>query len=111
MRWGILGPGRISRSFLTGLAGSATEHAVAIGSRAFDRAEATAQHFGVSRAYGSYEQLLADRVFGCIAILDIGLKERLVRYAAFQHILEVVLIEIGERFGGDRVVILSAALA
>ena len=28
MRWGILGPGRISRSFLTGLAGSATEHAV-----------------------------------------------------------------------------------
>ena len=61
MRWGILGPGRISRSFLTGLAGSATEHAVAIGSRALDRAEATARQFGVSRAYGSYEQLLADR--------------------------------------------------
>jgi len=61
MRWGILGPGRISRSFLTGLAGSATEHAVAIGSRALDRAEATARQFGVPRAYGSYEQLLADR--------------------------------------------------
>ena len=61
MRWGILGPGRISRSFLAGLAGSATEHAVAIGSRALDRAEATGRHFGVPRAYGSYEQLLADR--------------------------------------------------
>jgi len=61
MRWGILGPGRISRSFLAGLAGSATEHAVAIGSRALDRAEATARQFGVPRAYGSYEQLLADR--------------------------------------------------
>ncbi|HVE29412.1 MAG TPA: Gfo/Idh/MocA family oxidoreductase [Mycobacteriales bacterium] len=61
MRWGILGPCRISRSFLAGLAGSATEHAVAIGSRALDRAEATARQFGVSRAYGSYEQLLADR--------------------------------------------------
>jgi predicted dehydrogenase len=60
MRWGILGPGRISRSFLTGLAGSASEHAVAVGSRALDRAEATAQHFEVPRAYGSYEQLLAD---------------------------------------------------
>jgi predicted dehydrogenase len=60
MRWGILGPGRISRSFLTGLAGSATEHAVAVGSRALDRAETTARHFEVPRAYGSYEQLLAD---------------------------------------------------
>src|SRR5262249_14211554 len=56
------------------------------------------------------EQLLADSVFGCVAILDIGLKERLARYAALQHILEVVLIENGERFGRDRVVILSAAL-
>jgi len=60
MRWGILGPGRISRSFLTGLAGSATEHAVAVGSRALDRAETTARLFEVPRAYGSYEQLLAD---------------------------------------------------
>jgi predicted dehydrogenase len=60
MRWGILGPGRISRAFLRGLAGSASEHAVAVGSRALDRAEATAREFGVPRAYGSYEQLLAD---------------------------------------------------
>jgi predicted dehydrogenase len=60
MGWGILGPGRISRAFLTGLAGSASEQAVAVGSRALDRAEATAREFGVPRAYGSYEQLLAD---------------------------------------------------
>ena len=60
MRWGILGPGRISRSFLAGLAGSATEHAIAVGSRALDRASAVADHFEVPRAYGSYEQLLAD---------------------------------------------------
>jgi predicted dehydrogenase len=60
MRWGILGPGRISRSFLTGLAGSATEHAVAVGSRDLARAEAAAREFGVERAYGSYEELLAD---------------------------------------------------
>jgi D-xylose 1-dehydrogenase (NADP+, D-xylono-1,5-lactone-forming) len=60
MRWGILGPGRISRAFLTGLAGSATERAVAVGSRQLNRAESVAQHFEVPRAYGSYEQLLAD---------------------------------------------------
>jgi xylose dehydrogenase (NAD/NADP) len=60
MRWGILGPGRISRAFLTGLSGSASERAVAVGSRALDRASAVAGHFEVQRAYGSYEQLLAD---------------------------------------------------
>jgi D-xylose 1-dehydrogenase (NADP+, D-xylono-1,5-lactone-forming) len=60
MRWGILGPGRISRSFLTGLAGSSTEHAVAVGSRDLGRAQAAAAEFGVDRAYGSYEELLAD---------------------------------------------------
>jgi D-xylose 1-dehydrogenase (NADP+, D-xylono-1,5-lactone-forming) len=60
MRWGILGPGRISRSFLTGLAGSASERAVAVGSRELDRASTVAGHFEVPRAYGSYEQLLAD---------------------------------------------------
>jgi predicted dehydrogenase len=60
VRWGILGPGRISRSFLTGLAGSSTEHAVAIGSRDLSRAEAVAREFQVPRAYGSYEELLAD---------------------------------------------------
>jgi predicted dehydrogenase len=60
MQWGILGPGRISRAFLAGLAGSATERAVAVGSRQLDRAEAVAEHFGVARAHGSYEQLLAD---------------------------------------------------
>lgn len=60
MRWGILGPGRIARSFLTGLAGSATESAVAVGSRDVGRARAAAEEFGVPRAYGSYEDVLGD---------------------------------------------------
>jgi D-xylose 1-dehydrogenase (NADP+, D-xylono-1,5-lactone-forming) len=60
MRWGILGPGKISRAFLAGLAGSSTEHAVAVGSRDPNRARAVATEFGVGRAYGSYEQLLSD---------------------------------------------------
>ncbi|HEY6746294.1 MAG TPA: Gfo/Idh/MocA family oxidoreductase [Mycobacteriales bacterium] len=68
MRWGILGPGRISRAFLTGLAGSATEHAVAVGSRDGDRARAVATEFGVERAYGSYEELLGDDTVDAVYI-------------------------------------------
>lgn len=60
MRWGVVGPGRISRAFLTGLAGSGSERAVAVGSRDLGRAEAVAREFGVGRAYGSYEELLGD---------------------------------------------------
>ena len=60
MRWGILGPGRIARAFLTGLASSATESAVAVGSRDVGRARAVADDFGVPRTHGSYEELLAD---------------------------------------------------
>ena len=60
MRWGILGPGKISRAFLTGLAGSSSEHAAAVGSRDLARAQAVADEFGVGRAYGAYEELLAD---------------------------------------------------
>jgi predicted dehydrogenase len=60
MRWGVLGPGRIARSFLTGLAGSGSETAVAVGSRDLDRARAVADDFDVPRAYGSYGELLGD---------------------------------------------------
>jgi predicted dehydrogenase len=68
MRWGILGPGRIARSFLTGLAGSATESAVAVGSRDLDRARAVADDFDVPRAYGSYPDLLADETVEAVYV-------------------------------------------
>jgi D-xylose 1-dehydrogenase (NADP+, D-xylono-1,5-lactone-forming) len=68
MRWGIVGPGKISRKFLTGLAGSSTQTAVAVGSRDLARAEAVAREFGVARAYGSYEQLLADDAVDAVYI-------------------------------------------
>jgi D-xylose 1-dehydrogenase (NADP+, D-xylono-1,5-lactone-forming) len=60
VKWGILGPGRIAQAFLTGLAGSATETAVAVASRDAGRARAVADAFEVPRAYGSYRRLLAD---------------------------------------------------
>ena len=68
MRWGILGPGKISRTFLAGLAGSGTERAVAVGSRDRARAEAVAREFGIERAHGSYEELLADDTVDAVYI-------------------------------------------
>lgn len=59
LRWGILGPGGIARAqtrdlLLIGRTVSA------VGSRTLANAEAFAGEFGIPRAYGSYEELVAD---------------------------------------------------
>jgi len=61
MRWGILGPGNIARSFVEALQviEGATLHAVASASSP-ERAQAFADKHGAARAYGSYAELLAD---------------------------------------------------
>ena len=66
LKWGILGPGRIARSFAIGLATSATGQLVAAGSRDLERSRtflqthADATHGSEPSAYGSYEELIAD---------------------------------------------------
>jgi predicted dehydrogenase len=60
VRWGILGPGRIARSFARGLQDAAGARLVAVGSRDLDRARAFAAEFGLDRAYGSYASLVED---------------------------------------------------
>ena len=60
VRWGILSTARINRKFLDGLAGSSDGEAVAVASRDADRAAAYARERGIPRAYGSYDELLAD---------------------------------------------------
>lgn len=60
IKWGIIGPGSISRKFATGLHSvmDATLHAVA--SRSIDKAQSFADEFGAQMAYGSYEELVND---------------------------------------------------
>ncbi len=58
-RWGILGVARINRS-LVGPLGSNGHQLLAIASRDSERARTYAEAQGIPRAYGSYEQLLAD---------------------------------------------------
>ena len=57
--WGVLGPGRIARSFAADLTEVPDARLVATGSRTEERAAAFAAEFG-GRAHGSYEALVAD---------------------------------------------------
>jgi predicted dehydrogenase len=62
VRWGVLGTARIARTrVLPGMRRSEHARVVAVASRDGGRAGAVAREHGIERAYGSYEELLADR--------------------------------------------------
>jgi len=61
VRWGILSTADINRKLLAGAALSPEVEVVAVGSRELGRAQAFAAQYGIPQAYGSYEELLADR--------------------------------------------------
>jgi predicted dehydrogenase len=61
VRWGILSTGHIASVFVRDLALLPDEaEVVAVGSRRQESADAFAEQYGLARAYGSYEALLAD---------------------------------------------------
>lgn len=61
LRWGILGCGSIAETFARELPFSVTGKLVAVGSRASRTADAFCARHAGCRAYGSYEELLADQ--------------------------------------------------
>ena len=60
LKWGILGVAGINEAFVPGLLAADGARAAAIASRSRERAERQAERWGIERAYGSYEELLAD---------------------------------------------------
>lgn len=60
VRWGILGLGKIARTFATDLARVSDAELVAVSSRDVSKAEVFAADFGAAKAYGSYDDMLAD---------------------------------------------------
>jgi predicted dehydrogenase/aryl-alcohol dehydrogenase-like predicted oxidoreductase len=60
LRWGILGTGRIARTFATALAETDSGVLVAVASREQDAADRFGDEFGVPDRYAAYELLLAD---------------------------------------------------
>jgi xylose dehydrogenase (NAD/NADP) len=61
VKWGFLSTARINDHLLPGARESDRVDVVAVASRDAARAEAYAAERGIERAYGSYEELLADR--------------------------------------------------
>lgn len=59
-RWGILGPGRIARTFAAGLKSVDNAALQAVGSRSQASAQAFADEFGVPTVHDSYEALASD---------------------------------------------------
>jgi xylose dehydrogenase (NAD/NADP) len=70
VRWGILGTGDINDRFLPGARLSDALDVVAFGSRTPARAAAFAERYGLARAHGSYDELLADpdveAIYNCL---------------------------------------------
>ena len=61
VRWGVLGVSRMATAkVIPGMQAGAWSEIAAIASRDRGRAEEAARRFGIARAYGSYEELLAD---------------------------------------------------
>lgn len=68
MKVGILGAGNIAGTMAETLNGMETAQAYAVGSRDLGKAEAFAREFGVEKAYGSYEELLSDKMVELVYI-------------------------------------------
>jgi predicted dehydrogenase/aryl-alcohol dehydrogenase-like predicted oxidoreductase len=60
LRWGLLAAGNIAKAFAKGLSQTETGTAAAVASRSLDKSKAFAEEFNIPKAYGSYEELLAD---------------------------------------------------
>ncbi len=60
LRWGVLAPGRIAANWVDAVHGNTDQRVVAVASRTLARAEEFAAANGIDRAYGSYDQLVAD---------------------------------------------------
>jgi len=60
LRWGLLGTARINRRLVPALRASAGNRLVAVASRDRARAAEYATQWGIERAHGSYEALVAD---------------------------------------------------
>jgi predicted dehydrogenase len=60
LRWGILAPGGIARSFASALQARTEQHLQAVASRSLRRAQDFADDFGIETAHGSYADLVSD---------------------------------------------------
>lgn len=90
LAWGILGTGRIARTFARAVQSSGAGRLVAVGSRTQAAADQFGDMFGITRRHSSYAALLADAEVAAvyIAVPHTGHAEWAIRAAeAGKHIL------------------------
>ncbi len=68
IRWGILGAGWIASQLASDIGRTPGNVLVAVGAREQHRAAGFAERFGASRAYGDYQQLVADEAVDVIYV-------------------------------------------
>jgi predicted dehydrogenase len=68
LNWGIIGTGGIAHAFARGVAHSKLGRVAAVGSRTQASADTFAAEFGLARAHGSYDALLADDAVSAVYI-------------------------------------------
>ena len=88
--WGVLAPGGIARDFTAALHRHTAQRVIAVGSRSLDRAAAFAGEHGIERAYGSYEQLVADPAVDVVYVASPHsqhAEHALLAIAAGKHVL------------------------
>ena len=69
IRWGVLGDAGIARNFvIPGMQAGKYSEITAIASRDIKKSQKTASDMGIKKAYGSYEELLADKSIDAVYI-------------------------------------------
>ncbi|WP_151733637.1 Gfo/Idh/MocA family protein ['Paenibacillus yunnanensis' Narsing Rao et al. 2020] len=69
LKWGILGCAQIAtKAVIPAIQESESGVVTAIASRSMDKSRPVAEEFGIEKAYGSYEELLADPEIGAVYI-------------------------------------------
>lgn len=67
-RWGIIGTGKIARTFAAALKEQNSSVTAAVASRTLENAQSFAEEFGFEKAYGSYEELARDESIDIVYI-------------------------------------------
>jgi len=90
LRWGVLAPGAIAKTFTSAMHDHTDQRVVAVASRSVERAEAFATLHGIERFYRSYEQLVSDPDVDVVYIASPHSEHRahaLLAIAAGKHVL------------------------
>jgi predicted dehydrogenase len=90
LRWGIIAPGHIARSFATGMRRHTDQLITAVASRSPERAASFAADFAVERVHATYEALVADPEVDIVYIASPHTSHRehaLLAIAAGKHVL------------------------